>query len=459
MFYSPRWIRCVLAAFTLLTAAWAPARAAGEADVNALIAQLENRGCRYSENPLTPCSSGTPLSGWMRRLDPLARYRCALGAAHCLESLGASAAPAVPALLRALREGPNDYDTGDGLIATRSAIASALGAIGDPRAIDPLAEALKSAVPADRGAGAIASREPAARLAIVEALGRFGRSAGRHWSLIGAVLRERNADLSYLEQQREQYEQSAAMDLVIEELKRRHPESTSFEVPPDQIEQARHRLDRSDPGYVREFEARSRDPLATAAAEALGHLGRAEAAPLLIETLKNPAAAGAAASALAELRHRSPAATEALRAVFASRNYGPSTKARVARALGRLGDERSVGLLAAGLVDPELCEACADGLGEMGSQAQAALPALQDILRQPSLAQRSHRGTVYGVDATRQLANQIAAVRAIERIDLQGTLESLGRYSQYPDIGAAVRRALRHRQLERTGALQGRARR
>ena len=75
------------------------------------------------------------------------------------------------------------------MIPARSAVAAALGAIGDPRAIDPLAAALRNAVPADRGPGARVSREPAAVAAIVEALGRFGPAAGRHWEPIAATLR------------------------------------------------------------------------------------------------------------------------------------------------------------------------------------------------------------------------------------------------------------------------------
>lgn len=420
-----------------------------------MIAQLEDRACRFSDDPNAPCTQTPIWSAWLHRLDPLAKYRCALGAARCLESMGPRAAHAVPALVKALREGPNDYDTGDGVIAPRSAIAGALGAIGDPRAVGPLAGALRNAVPADRGAGAIASREPAARHALVEALGRFGHAAGPHWELIAAVLRERNSDSSYLEQQREQYERSAATELVVADLKRRNPEATSYAVPPAEIEMARRRLDRSSSVYVREFEWRVRDPLASAAARALGRLGRAETVPLLIATLRNPPAAEAAAGALAELGQPSTEVGPALRGIVESRSCGPSARSAAARALGRLGDERSAILLARGLSDSDLCEACASGLKDLGPRARAALPALKGVLEQPSMAEHNGRGLFYSVEATRQLGYKIAAVRAIESIAGAQAIEILTPYLRDPDIGSAVRSALRRIDPRKSHATRG----
>jgi len=53
---------------------------------------------------------------------------------------------AVPVLIDALENGPNDIDTGDGIMPYRSTLVMALGQIGDPRAIRPLIEKLKLTV-------------------------------------------------------------------------------------------------------------------------------------------------------------------------------------------------------------------------------------------------------------------------------------------------------------------------
>src|SRR5438093_10443370 len=223
-------LRCALAAVSLAALGQVPAHAAADPNMKTLIDQLENHGCRYVDQPFVACSTGTIFGSWLARLDPRGKYHCALAAARCLESLGARAEPAVPALGRALRDGPNDYDTGDGWIATRSGIAAALGASGDARAIDPLAEALRTAVPGDRGDGALVRTEPAARGAIIEALGRFGPAAGRHWELVARVLRERNADLGFLPRRREQFERMAAVDSVGEDQRRASPGTTTHAI-------------------------------------------------------------------------------------------------------------------------------------------------------------------------------------------------------------------------------------
>ena len=72
-------------------------------EIETLIAQLENRTCRYSDDPSAPCSKMSFGSGWLRRFDPTSRYRCVVGAARCLEQRGAGATAAVPALVRVLR--------------------------------------------------------------------------------------------------------------------------------------------------------------------------------------------------------------------------------------------------------------------------------------------------------------------------------------------------------------------
>ena len=412
-------------------------------EIDTLIAQLENRTCRYSDDPSAPCSKLSFGSAWLRRFDPTSRYRCVVGAARCLEHRGPAATAAVPALLRVLREGPNDYDTGDGVIPARSAVASALGAIGDPRAIDPLAAALANAVPADRGPGALVSREPAAVGAIAEALGRFGPAAGRHWEPVAALLRSRASDTSFFEAQREAFEQAEATKLVIDDLRRHDSTLTSFEVPPTVLARARRRIDRRSPAYIRDLEGRSLDGIASAAARTLGRLGRAEAAPVLIGALRYAPAAEAVATALGELGRASPRATEGLHAVFTSPTCGPATRRAVARAMGKLGDGRSVAVLARGLADPDACEACAEALGEFGPRAAAALPNLYDVARQRSMVMTSDRGTAYSVEATQRRGNRIAAVRAVEKLGGRKAVRVLAPYWQDPDIGSVIRRALR----------------
>lgn len=412
-------------------------------EIETLIAQLENRTCRYSDDPSAPCSKLSFGSGWLRRFDPTSKYRCVVGAARCLEQRGPAAAAAVPALVRVLREGPNDYDTGDGVIPARSAVAAALGAIGDPRAIDPLAAALRNAGPADRGPGALVSREPAAVDAIVAALGRFGPAAGRHWEPIAALLRSRASDTSFFEAQREAFEQAEATRLVIEDLRRRDSTLTSFEVPPPVVARARRRIDRTSAAYRRDLEGRSVDGTASAAARTLGRLGRAEAAPVLIEALRYPPAAEAVATALGELGRASPRATASLHAAFTSPTSGPATRRAVARAMGKLGDGRSIAVLARGLADPEACEACAQALGEFGPRATAALPDLYAVAKQRSMGTPTDRGINYSVEATQRLGNRIAAVRAIEKLGGRKAIRVLAPYWTDPDIGSAIRRALR----------------
>jgi hypothetical protein len=97
-------------------------------------------------------------------------------AAECLGQMGEESAPAIPALIEAVRDGPNNYDTGDGVIPTRDKIVQALGSVGDERALQPLLEALDNPRPVDTGPGAVgyASEEPQGEAAALEALGLLG---------------------------------------------------------------------------------------------------------------------------------------------------------------------------------------------------------------------------------------------------------------------------------------------
>nr|MBP7148541.1 hypothetical protein [Acidobacteriota bacterium] len=272
----------------LAALAAAPAVAA-EPSIQALIEQLRNERCDYSSQAPEPCVVVEREGSWLQWLTSRfhAEYECPLGAARCLEALGPRARAAVPALIEVLREGPNDYDTGDGVIPTRSAIAAALGAIGDPRAIGPLAEALTKAVPADRADTATVSAEPAARQAIIEALGRFGPAAAAHAGAVAAVLRARNADRTYVERRRAAFEQQQAVKIAIEEIQAEQPDRSRFSVPPSRVAKAAKKIDRTTADYLRNFEQNARDPLASAAALALGAFGETSATPVLTDALRN----------------------------------------------------------------------------------------------------------------------------------------------------------------------------
>ena len=412
-----------------------PAQDAHPPSLQELIAQLEGESCDYSW-PETGVEKPAGIFQLLNRALPYAKHSCVLAAARRLEELGPAAAPAVPALIKALREGPNDYDTGDGVISTRSGIASALAATQDPRAIDALAEALKSAKPMERAISAAASDgRPAARHAIVLGLASFGPAAARHWEPVAEVLRQRIADPGYLERQRGYYEMSAATTVASKEIQARSPDQTRYVVPLAAIEAARAKLNRASPDYIREFELRAQDHEANAAARALGKFGVAEAGPVLVEALDDFAAAEAAASALAELRVAAPGATAALRRVLESASYGPRARAAAGRTLGALGSVEAAPALIRGLPDDELMEASAQGLGLLGPRAKAALPQLEAVLGRPPLDRRSVEGT------RRQLAKS-AAVRAIAAIDPDYAISLLPRFLFEHDAGSTAQEVL-----------------
>jgi hypothetical protein len=106
--------------------------------VEALIGQLQGRCCLYRPSTLgnSPCEQFSE--------DRPGRYRCVAWAAQCLSRTGAEGKEAIPALIQALETGPSDYDTGDGVTPTRTYIISALGTIGDERAVKPLLKSLRS---------------------------------------------------------------------------------------------------------------------------------------------------------------------------------------------------------------------------------------------------------------------------------------------------------------------------
>lgn len=106
--------------------------------VDRLIAQLEGRCCEFSAEGDTCRELG--LAEVLRHPES----QCLRAAAVCLAGMGAEAAPAVPALIEAVRHGPDNFDTGDGVIHVRDAAIEALGQTADPRAVGPVLEALEN---------------------------------------------------------------------------------------------------------------------------------------------------------------------------------------------------------------------------------------------------------------------------------------------------------------------------
>lgn len=144
-----------------------------------LIRQLEGDGCRYTARPTAAAPDQTckPLPGGFFERLFTSRRECIQSAALCLLSMGRAAAPAVPALIEAIRTGPNNYDTGDGVVMVRDSIVEALGATGDPRALPVLLDVLARPRLMDTGLGALPPRELFGQLAAVRALGLMGAAA------------------------------------------------------------------------------------------------------------------------------------------------------------------------------------------------------------------------------------------------------------------------------------------
>lgn len=152
--------------------------------VERLIAQLQGRCCEFtteptSDRPDNSCKLREPglLAAFTVRH---ADRECIRAAAGCLGEMGRAAAPAsVPALIAALENGPNNYDTGDGIIAVRDAVVEALGQTGDARALPAIIRALENPKPVESGPGAAGytSQEPPGEVAALNALAALGRAA------------------------------------------------------------------------------------------------------------------------------------------------------------------------------------------------------------------------------------------------------------------------------------------
>lgn len=138
-----------------------------------LIKQFKGEGYYYNEHSQLPRRE----RGW-----GMYDIRKKTHAAIHFGRMGKKAQPAVPLLLKELEQGPNDFDTADGVIKYRSEIARALGEIGDPRAIPILIEKLKVnepvAVPSYISTGVVQMLAVGVdHEAEIEALGMFGSRA------------------------------------------------------------------------------------------------------------------------------------------------------------------------------------------------------------------------------------------------------------------------------------------
>lgn len=157
---------------------------AAQEKVERLIAQLQGRCCEFateptSDRPDSSCKLREP--GLLAALTVRhADRECIRAAADCLGAMGRAVAPAaVPALIAAVENGPNNFDTGDGVIAVRDAVVEALGRTGDARALPTLIEALEHPRPVESGPGAVGytSTEPRGEVAALHALAALGRVA------------------------------------------------------------------------------------------------------------------------------------------------------------------------------------------------------------------------------------------------------------------------------------------
>ena len=155
-----------------------PDSCTGGDKVDRLAMQLEGGCCEFSTAPTDSQPDDlckVQATGPMRWVSHDGR-ECVRWAAECLSELGPGAVRAVPNLIAAVRSGPNNYDTGDGIIGVRDAIVKALGSTGDERVVPVLLDALENPQPVEAGPGAAgyASKEPIGEEAALTALGLLG---------------------------------------------------------------------------------------------------------------------------------------------------------------------------------------------------------------------------------------------------------------------------------------------
>lgn len=256
-------------------------------DVKALADQVRGGRCSFGRSRASGrCTHfALPALGWFndRNLGsaPTRKYTCVADAAECLAEFGPAARDATPALIEALERGPNDYDTGDGVIPSRSYVASALGKLEDPRAIEPLGRALRSGGAMDRGP-------------VVLALARFGAAAIGYAPDFIAILRAGD-----------RIAPAAAEALGATESPEAAAALAAALTNPGAAAAAAKALGRlgpsaavSVPALARMLDSSGTLPARTAAAEALGRIGDARAVPALAGALRDPQVREVAARSL-----------------------------------------------------------------------------------------------------------------------------------------------------------------
>lgn len=138
-----------------------------------LVSQLDGRSCACQLDGNT-LKRRNVFASLLRRHD---KYWCVVDAARQLALMGPAARASVPDLIAALQKYRN-IDTGDGVIALRSHVALALGAIGDPSAVKPLIVVLlsedRTRILDSASVPAISSPEGSSYAAVVSALEMFG---------------------------------------------------------------------------------------------------------------------------------------------------------------------------------------------------------------------------------------------------------------------------------------------
>jgi hypothetical protein len=294
--------------------------------VEDVIGQLEGRHCRFSVDTWNACAP-RPRQGLLDRLFTRHedRWTCPTGAARCLGKMGPDARPAVPALLKALASGISDFDTGDGVIPVRSSIIEALGRTGDPRAVDPVADALRKEADAYPALEALAALGPPAAGRAPEVMrfldARIADDKGRKDRCDRAV---------------KQLEDMLANDAVVERLKREHPTQTMFLVPPAEHAQALAALDRTTQRYQEDREGRCRDLVGEAALKALEAMRCDACFAAIVKALATPDVAQQAAWSLGSRDTLPDGAAAALRDVLASPIHGALAKEAARHLLDKL---------------------------------------------------------------------------------------------------------------------------
>jgi len=372
------------------------------ASIEILIEQINEENCYYKYER-GECTE-RPFWDVLDFISAPKRHCCVSWAAACLGTLESSARAAVPHLTKALREGPNDFDTGEGTVGSRTSIAQALRRIGDPSAIPALIAGLDHAEPVQRSYGATKNQPLAAQYEILEALGSFGSKANSAEPSIVKLLKKHNAE--------------------------------ALRIPtPHQLNMALWSLEASTTSFPVWVHRNYRtDQVAEMAAETLGKIGATETVPLLIEILQNKWATCGAAEGLGLLGEPARIAIPNLRKVLRPDN-NPSQRQAAAKTLGLLGDIASLIEIAKGLEDDALFNGFIESIKYFGSAADPAVDILSKRLERPIEVVLVDKSVHYGVNAGRELHRQIEVIETFGLIGTTKAFDALANSLTNPDLG------------------------